>query len=161
MRRVKVPAIGNFVVAAGLGAAGLGAACSPVSAPPSPAEPGAPAIVERLIADADLNGKSLEVPLGAELEIRLESIPTAGYSWFVRQVPTCFELVGETTEPTNPETQNQPGFTGGNHWIVFRFRATSVCEGQFALEEGRAWEMEGGTPPSSEWVLDVRVPPAA
>ena len=155
MQRVKA-----FLMATCLGAAGFGAACSPSSAPASPTAPDAPAIVQPLIADASLNGKSLEVPLGTEIDIRLESIPTAGSSWHVRQVPACFEPVAESVEPTNPDLQNQPGFTGGNHWIVFRFRATAVCEGQFALEEGRSWELEEGTPPNAEWVLDVRVPPA-
>ncbi len=80
---------------------------------------------------------------GDSFIIRLESIPTAGYSWLPFKVPPCISLQENATgfEPTQPDLQNQPGFTGGNHYIVLHFEASTACKGTLELVEARQWEL--------------------
>mgnify|MGYP003633150626 FL=1 len=111
-----------------------------------------------LYAGADQNGGQVEMHVGQTLRIELESIPTAGYVWEIQDQPDFLELVGENTRPTNPEFQNQPGVTGGNHYLSFDLAAVAPGSATLHLIEHRPWEEN--EPPNDTWRLDVTVNPA-
>ncbi|MEZ5945526.1 MAG: protease inhibitor I42 family protein [Hyphomonas sp.] len=108
-------------------------------------------------AGADMAGKTVDMKVGEILRVELESIPTAGYLWIVTSQPEFLELAGENTRPTDPEVQNQPGFTGGNHYLSFDFTATAPGTGTLDLVEGRPWELEAGEAPEGTWSIRVSV----
>ena len=110
-----------------------------------------------LYAGAGMNGKSVTMAVGDTLRVELESIPTAGYVWQVTDQPDFLEHVGDGMRATDPAVQNQPGYTGGNHYLSFDFRATAPGAGTLSLVEGRPWELEAGEPPEGNFTLTVTV----
>ena len=110
-----------------------------------------------LYAGAGMNGKSVTMAVGDTLRVELESIPTAGYVWQVAGQPDFLEHVGDGMRATDPEVQDQPGYTGGNHYLSFDFRATAPGTGTLTLVEGRPWELEAGEPPEGNFALTVTV----
>lgn len=110
---------------------------------------------ERVIGAA-AKGTTIEVALGEPFMVELESIPTAGYVWRIKDKPAFLILEEESTRPTNPEFQNQPGVTGGNHWLGFTFRAAEAGEGALRLVEGRPWELDAGAKPEDEFTVTIR-----
>ncbi|WP_321490418.1 protease inhibitor I42 family protein [uncultured Hyphomonas sp.] len=106
---------------------------------------------------AGLDGQDVTLSAGQTLRVELETIPTAGYIWQVTGQPGFLELTGEQTRPTNPEVQNQPGFTGGSHYMAFDFAVTGAGTGTLELTEGRPWELEAGEPPEGAFTLNVTV----
>ena len=144
MRAIKI---------AGLSLMGLLlAACKPEVVDP-PIEAGV------LVINEDMNGKAIEVDVGQPFEVSLESIPTAGYLWQVTEQPEFVMTIGETWRNTIPE-QAEPGFAGGNHYIVFIMEATEAGSGTLKLVEGRPWELEQGEPPEDRFNLDITARPA-
>jgi predicted secreted protein len=111
-----------------------------------------------LYAGAAQNGGQIEMNVGQTLRIELESIPTAGYIWEIENQPAFLETVGEGVRPTDPEFQNQPGVTGGNHYLSFDLQAVAPGSSTLHLVERRPWEEN--EPPSDTWSLDVTVNPA-
>jgi predicted secreted protein len=109
-------------------------------------------------AGAEQDGGAVTLQVGQTLRIELESIPTAGYVWEIENQPDFLELVDEATRPTNPEFQNQPGVTGGNHFMAFDLKATATGKGTINMIDHRPWENgdERGT-----WHIDVTVTPAS
>jgi len=72
----------------------------------------------------------------------------------------AFRPLGEGIDrmrATDPEVQDQPGYTGGNHYLSFDFRATAPGTGTLTLVEGRPWELEAGEPPEGNFALTVTV----
>ena len=110
-----------------------------------------------LYAGADQNGGQIDMQVGQTLRIELESIPTAGYIWEIENQPAFLETVGEGVRPTDPEFQNQPGVTGGNHYLSFDLQAVAPGSATLHLVEHRPWEEN--EPPSDTWSLDVTVNP--
>jgi inhibitor of cysteine peptidase len=108
-------------------------------------------------ATENMNGKAVTLKIGETLFVELESIPTAGYIWEAKSVPAILAVTegGETTRPTHPEQQNQPGFTGGNHYLGFTYKAVSAGTGKLEMKEGRPWETDEA--PIGEWSLKVTV----
>lgn len=144
----------------GMAAALLLAGCSTEQArdaAPAPAEQGASAPDAAaaapptfLAADA---GKTIRMTVGETFRVKLETIPTAGYIWRPEgALPGLLELMGEETLPTTPE-QLQPGFVGGNHWMVFTYRVVQPGKATLTLLEGRPWEKEA--PPSETFKLRI------
>ncbi len=127
-------------------------AAEPVAEPDAAKSEKADGVVN---AGADMNGKAVTMKVGETLFVELKSIPTAGYVWEVKTQPAFLELGGETTRPTDPERQNQPGFTGGNHYLGTYFKATATGTGKLEMIETRPWETD--EPPIGEWSLDVTV----
>lgn len=106
-------------------------------------------------AGADRKDGSVTVPLGETLRIELETVPTAGYVWAITEQPEFLELTGEGSRPTNPAFQNQPGVTGGNHYMSFDLKAASAGTGVIRLQEGRPWETD--QEPMATYELTVTV----
>jgi predicted secreted protein len=111
-----------------------------------------------LYAGAAQNGGQIEMHVGQTLRIELESIPTAGYIWEIENQPAFLETVSKGVRPTNPEFQNQPGVTGGNHYLSFDLAAVAPGSATLRLIEHRPWEEN--EPPNDTWRLDVTVNPA-
>ncbi|HAY07177.1 MAG TPA: protease inhibitor I42 family protein [Hyphomonas sp.] len=93
-------------------------------------------------AGADKKGQTLSMKVGETLRIELESVPTAGYVWILKEAPAFMTPGGEGGRPTDPAHQNLPGFTGGNHYLSFDFTAAAPGTGKFTLHEGRPWESD-------------------
>lgn len=106
-------------------------------------------------AGAASKGGSVTVPFGETLRIELETVPTAGYVWAITLQPDFLELAGERTRPTNPAFQNQPGVTGGNHYMSFDLKAVSPGTGVIRMQEVRPWETD--EEPMDTYELTVRV----
>ncbi len=136
----------------GLGAALLASACASAGKPaPSP---NARAPLEILAEDA---GTRVRVPLGETVRVRLRSVPTAGYVWRLAQpLPAFLAPAGEETLPTTPQ-QREPGFVGGEHWLVFAYQANAVGSAKLVFHEGRPWELEAGGAPESVFTVTIVV----
>lgn len=121
--------------------------------------PDAPLVVEPAVvyAGAGMDGHEAVLPVGKTLRVELETIPTAGYVWQVTGQPDMLALTDEATRPTDPEVQNQPGFTGGSHYMAFDFTAVTPGTGTLELTEGRPWELEAGEPPEGTFSLTITV----
>ena len=121
--------------------------------------PDAPLTVETGVyyAGAGMDGQEVSLSVGQTLRVELETIPTAGYIWQVTGQPGFLTLADEKTRPTDPEVQNQPGYTGGNHYMAFDFTVTAPGTGTLELTEGRPWELEAGEPPEGVFSLNVTV----
>lgn len=143
-----------------LSSLGFVVACDPADSPAANGgEVTEPEAMPTIVAvEAENNGQTVELVVGQTLEVKLMSIPTAGYTWQAKDVPAFLSQTGEDVLNTSPE-QSEPGFTGGNHWIVQRYEATEAGEGRLTLIEGRPWELEEGGTPDDTWTLDVKVVP--
>ena len=108
-----------------------------------------------IYAGAAHKGGAVSVPLGETLRIELVSVPTAGYVWEITTLPDILELTGEGSRPTDPAVQNLEGFTGGNHFLSFDFKAISPGTGTVELAERRPWETD--EPPMDTYSLAVTV----
>lgn len=122
------------------------AACAPRedAPPPDPTEAALPAptpeeVEVRITAAHD--GQIVEVPVNQRFAVELVGVPTAGYVWTPAELPAFVARAGEASGPT-AAAQNQPGFTGGNHWEVLMFVATAPGEGELVLEQKRPWETD-------------------
>ena len=116
------------------------------SAPPVPVEQGAvapptPADVAIHI-NAAQDGQTVQVGVNQRFAVELVGIPTAGYVWAPAQMPAFLTRAGDATGNTT-SAQSQPGFTGGNHWEVLMFAATTAGSGDLVLEQRRPWERGG------------------
>lgn len=117
------------------------AACGDAAAP-APAEDAEKKDAQMLVLTEADDAKTFILGVGDTFETKLESIPTAGYSWHVSHMPEGLEQLGEDGwAPTDPHTQSQPGFTGGNHYILKRFKTTAPGDYDLVLIEGRPWEL--------------------
>jgi len=85
------------------------------------------------------DGQTVAVGVNQRFAIELVGVPTAGYVWAPAQVPAFIARAGEASGPTIA-AQNQPGYTGGNHWEVTMFAATGPGTGQIVMEQKRPWE---------------------
>ena len=99
-----------------------------------------------LYAGAEQAGGEVTMQVGQTLRIELESIPTAGYIWEIQDQP-----------PTDPEFQNQPGVTGGNHFMAFDLKATAPGKATLHMVNHRPWE---GGEEIGTWRIDITVTPA-
>jgi inhibitor of cysteine peptidase len=120
-------------------------------APSQDAEQEAPATSEALPAptpeDVEVRitaaqaGQTVEVALNERFAVELVGVPTAGYAWTPAGMPAFLTRAGEASGPTIA-AQNQPGYTGGNHWEVLMFAATAPGSGELVLEQRRPWETD-------------------
>ena len=101
------------------------------------------------------NGQTVEVPVNQRFAIELVGVPTAGYQWAPTQLPAFIIRAGEASGNTIA-AQSQPGYTGGNHWEVLMFSATSAGTGELVLEQRRPWET--GQPASNTFRVTITAP---
>lgn len=88
-----------------------------------------------------MNGETVAVKVGETFSVALVGIPTAGYLWAAVETPSFIEAAGEFSGPTS-SAQNEPGFTGGNHWEGFLFTVVAAGEGDLRFEQKRPWETD-------------------
>lgn len=86
-------------------------------------------------------GQTINVGVNQRFAVELVGVPTAGYVWTPAQIPAFVTRAGEATGNTSA-AQNQPGFTGGNHWEVLMFSATAAGTGELVIEQRRPWETD-------------------
>jgi predicted secreted protein len=89
----------------------------------------------------EMNGETVTVKVGETFTVELIGIPTAGYLWKAVETPAFIEAAGEFSGPTS-SAQNEPGFTGGNHWEGFLYKAVGAGEGDLKFEQRRPWESD-------------------
>jgi inhibitor of cysteine peptidase len=103
----------------------------------------------------EFDGRTVDLPVGQTVEIRLAETPTAGFRWDLTQpgAPTCALLSDSVAPP-----QGAVGGQGAHSWI-FEARRQGECE--IALVYHRPWE--AGTPPARRFHVRLRIgaePPA-
>jgi inhibitor of cysteine peptidase len=103
--------------------------------------------------DAAQNGQVVNVAVNQRFAIELVGVPTAGYVWAPAQVPAFITRAGEASGDTT-QAQSQPGFTGGNHWEVTMFSATSAGTGDIVMEQRRPWE-NSSEPPAATFRVTI------
>ncbi len=91
-------------------------------------------------------GKTVRVPAGAVVELRLDENPTTGYRWTLPP-ETCCEMVEDRYEPQagREETGREAAGAGAASVRVLCFRVKGGAPARLALELRRAWE-EGEAP---------------
>jgi predicted secreted protein len=97
-------------------------------------------------------GQVVRVPVNQRFSVELVGVPTAGYVWAPATLPAFITRAGEATGPTIA-AQNQPGYTGGNHWEVLMFAATAPGRGDLVIEQRRPWETN--EPPTSTFRVTI------
>ena len=83
-------------------------------------------------------GKTVRVPAGAVVELRLDENPTTGYRWTLPP-DTCCEMVEDRYEPLAGGAGAGPA-PGAASVRVLSFRFKGGAPAQLALELRRAWE---------------------
>lgn len=111
--------------------------CAGVSLAVSP--PGMADVVRDLRSDDA--GSALDIAAGERFSVSLVGVPTAGYEWAPRGLPTFLKLVDEAGGVTST-AQYLPGYTGGNHWEVLVFEVLEAGAAELVLEQRRPWEDE-------------------
>lgn len=105
----------------------------------------APAVVSIRIMQ-DLNGHTVEAPVGRPFSVELRGEQSQGFSWRVVETPEfiAFAPEGSITLPTPDEAQAPVVGVGANQ--VFFFVATAPGSGDLILEHRRF----GGAPPTRD-----------
>jgi inhibitor of cysteine peptidase len=82
-------------------------------------------------------GRTIDVPVGSTIEVRLAENPTTGYRWAVESAGgPAIAGVDDRFEP------EQPPRIGSGGIRVFRFRATKQGGGVLALRHWQPWSGE-------------------
>jgi inhibitor of cysteine peptidase len=105
----------------------------------------------RLTGKADVS--QVELKVGQELVIELESNPTTGYSWEVDEIdPTILQQDGEAVYQ---DESDDAELVGGGGTETFTFKATSTGETTLTLVYHRPWEE--GVEPLETFSVEVMV----
>lgn len=102
------------------------------------------------------SGRTITAPVGQTVAIRLEGIPTAGYIWRLESQPPAFLAPGEPAVLPTTAQQSEPGFTGGNHWMVFPYTVTGPGKAELVFHFGRPWELAKGAEPEKIFRLTIK-----
>ena len=114
---------------------------------------GCESMPEPVTVGIEQSGQSVSLQVGQTMIVRLESNPTTGYTWEVKQVdPAVLAQQGEAEYETL-ETQTTP-MVGQGGWQVFRFEAISTGQTPLEMVYRRPWE---DAPPESSFTLQVMV----
>ncbi len=117
-----------------------------------PPEPGSSALDFNMTH----NGKTVEVPVGAVLTIRLEGNITTGYSWQTAEIEgQALESLGK---PEYLQKRHAPGMVGVGGEFVFKLKAAKPGKASLKLVYVRPWEKD--KPPERTFSLTVEVKPA-
>ena len=84
-------------------------------------------------SEAD-NGKTVEVPIGQEIEVALTENPTTGFRWRMAQAgePVC-AYENDSFDPG----MAAPGMAGSHAW---RFKVVAAGTSSIELDHRRPWE---------------------
>jgi len=92
------------------------------------------------ILTEDNNGAGMELNLDDTVEIKLESNPTTGYSWFLSE-----ETTGSAVSVTGPqymEPEKEKDVVGEGGYEIFTITAVSRGKAEIILNYERPWEEE-------------------
>jgi inhibitor of cysteine peptidase len=97
------------------------------------------------------NGRSVDLKVGAELEVTLPENATTGYRWAVDHADDIVSLV--SSQPVRPSS----AALGAGGGASFTFRAERPGTGALALKNGRSWE--GDSSVVGRFRVEVNVQP--
>jgi inhibitor of cysteine peptidase len=99
--------------------------------------------------DESADGRTIDLPVGEEIEVRLPENPTTGYRWQVdSDGKPAVTLLDDQFDPPG----GTHGRAGSHGW---RFEARQVGEGRIALASRRRWESGGQS--GRTFAVSVRV----
>lgn len=123
--------------------AGFSASCAPERAPKA-----------AIIVSAADNGRSVTLPQGSALLVRLPSNGTTGYTWTATQVPAHLRL-GAIRYEVPPESGSGPAIAGQGGLQELQFQAHESGKGELTLVYRPAWSED--TAPEDIFRLRTRV----
>ena len=103
--------------------------------------------------DGSHNGKEIEVPVGQSLIINLESNPSTGFGWSIREI-TDQAVLNETSNRFVSPDQTDPPKVGVGGTEVWQFGALKPGKSTITMVYSRIWE---SVPPAETFVLTVNV----
>jgi inhibitor of cysteine peptidase len=83
-------------------------------------------------------GRTVDIGVGQEFIIELDSNPSTGYGWQASYDATMLELVGG--EPTYEADEAEGAVVGGGGTELFRFKALESGVAQITLTYAQPWE---------------------
>lgn len=86
------------------------------------------------------NGDSINLKIGDDIEIKLESNPTTGYSWFLSD--KFDSAIVSVTGPIYMESKNNKELVGAGGYEIFTIKAISKGKTSIILNYKRPWEEE-------------------
>jgi len=89
------------------------------------------------------NGDSLNLKINDTVEIKLESNPTTGYSWFLND--NVDETIVSITSPEFMESKKDEELVGAGGYEIFNIKAIAKGKTDIVLNYERSWE-EGVEP---------------
>jgi predicted secreted protein len=101
------------------------------------------------IVEVQAKGSKIELPVGAEVVLRLSENATTGYQWTLTEVPAALTVVGDELTVGRDAA---PGAAGER---AFTFRAVEPGEGGVRARLARSWEQD--KPPQDEFDFFVHV----
>jgi inhibitor of cysteine peptidase len=101
-----------------------------------------------MLVDQSYAGKSIDLPVGQTVEIRLQENPSTGFRWSIASdgTPQC-TVVADSY-------QSQPGPPGQAGVHVWDLRGVQPGQCTFEVRYSRSWEH---VPAAQDFVLHVRV----
>ena len=103
-----------------------------------------------MLIDESHNGKTVDIPIGDTIEIRLPENASTGFRWNVTS--RCESILAMTSDRREPPASSARGAPGQHQW---QLQATAAGECDFELAYQRPWD--GDVPPGRSFKLHVRV----
>jgi inhibitor of cysteine peptidase len=124
------------------------------NAPQAHFEPATSSLLRRIQMDEKDNGSQVELALGQDLTITLESNPSTGFRWEVVEIDQpILQQVGEAQYvPADPNQSPLPGQAGRE---TLRFQAVAPGRITLQLAYHRSWEKN--VEPQKTYTLHVLV----
>lgn len=86
------------------------------------------------------NGDSINLKINDNLEIKLESNPTTGYSWFLSD--KVDSTIVSVTDPVFIESKKDKELVGAGGYEIFTIKGVSKGKTSIILNYQRPWEEE-------------------
>lgn len=87
------------------------------------------------------NGDSINLKINDNVEIKLESNPTTGYSWFLSD--KVDSTIVSVNDPVFIESKKDKKLVGAGGYEIFTIKAISKGKTSIILNYERPWEEEG------------------
>ena len=99
------------------------------------------------------DGKTVDLPVGQVIELRLKENPTTGFRWQIRSdgAPAC-RITEDFMQPATKDGPSVPG-QGGTH--VWRIEGVQIGACEMALSYARGWEAD--RPPAATFSVHIHV----